>query len=40
MKKFLYYEENDLYLRSLKKNYKIYLIEETKIKHHEIDQQI
>jgi|TARA_B110001452_G_scaffold220526_1_gene192787 GT2 family glycosyltransferase len=30
---FLYYEENDLYLRSLKKNYKIYLIEEAKIKH-------
>ena len=31
---FLYYEENDLYLRSLKKNYKIYLIEEAKIKHY------
>ena len=30
---FLYYEENDLYLRSLKKNYKIYLIEDAKIKH-------
>ena len=30
---FLYYEENDLYLRSLKNNYKIYLIEEAKIKH-------
>ena len=30
---FLYYEENDLYLRSLKKNYKIYLIEDVKIKH-------
>ena len=31
---FLYYEENDLYLRSLKKNYKIYLIEDAKIKHY------
>ena len=31
---FLYYEENDLYLRSFKKNYKIYLVEEAKIKHH------
>tara|TARA_B100001094_G_scaffold229808_1_gene224428 strand:+ start:283 stop:1158 length:876 start_codon:yes stop_codon:yes gene_type:complete len=30
---FLYYEENDLYLRSFKKNYKIYLIEEAKLKH-------
>ena len=30
---FLYYEENDLYLRSLKKNYKIYLIEDAIIKH-------
>ena len=30
---FLYYEENDLYLRSLKKNYKIYLDVSTKIKH-------
>jgi N-acetylglucosaminyl-diphospho-decaprenol L-rhamnosyltransferase len=30
---FLYYEENDLYLRSLKKNYKIYLIEDAQIKH-------
>ena len=30
---FLYYEENDLYLRSLKKNYKIYLIDDAKIKH-------
>ena len=30
---FLYYEENDLYLRSLKKNFKIYLIEDAKIKH-------
>ena len=30
---FLYYEENDLYLRSLKKNYKIYLVENAKIKH-------
>ena len=30
---FLYYEENDLYLRSFKKDYKIYLIEEAKIKH-------
>ena len=30
---FLYYEENDLYLRSLKKNYKIYLLEDAKIKH-------
>ena len=30
---FLYYEENDLYLRSFKKHYKIYLIEEAKIKH-------
>ncbi len=30
---FLYYEENDLYLRSLNKNFKIYLIEESKIKH-------
>ena len=31
---FLYYEENDLYLRSFKKNFKIYLIEEAKLKHH------
>ncbi len=31
---FLYYEENDLYLRSFKKNYKIYLIEEAKLKHY------
>ena len=31
---FLYYEENDLYLRSFKKNYKIYLIEESKLKHY------
>ena len=31
---FLYYEENDLYLRSFKKNYKIYLIEDAKLKHH------
>ena len=30
---FLYYEENDLYLRSLKKNYKIYLDDNAKIKH-------
>ena len=30
---FLYFEENDLYLRSLKKNYKIYLIEDAKIRH-------
>ena len=30
---FLYYEENDLYLRSLKKNFKIYLIEDSKIIH-------
>ena len=30
---FLYYEENDLYLRSFKKDYKIYLIEEAQIKH-------
>ena len=30
---FLYYEENDLYLRSIKNNYKIYLIEDSKIKH-------
>ena len=31
---FLYYEENDLYLRSFKKNYKIYLIEEAIISHY------
>ena len=31
---FLYYEENDLYLRSFKKNYRIYLIEDANIKHH------
>ena len=30
---FLYYEENDLYLRSIKNNFKIYLIEDSKIKH-------
>lgn len=30
---FLYYEENDLYLRSLNKNYNIFLINEAKIKH-------
>ena len=30
---FLYYEENDLYLRSLKKNFNIYLNEKAKIKH-------
>ncbi len=30
---FLYYEENDLYVRSLKKNFKIYLNEKAKIKH-------
>ena len=30
---FLYYEENDLYLRSIKNNFKIYLIEKAKIKH-------
>ena len=30
---FLYYEENDLYLRSLKKNFKIYLVENSLIKH-------
>ena len=30
---FLYYEENDIYLRSLKRNYKIYLIEKATIKH-------
>ncbi len=30
---FLYYEENDLYLRSLKKGFKIYLIEDSKIQH-------
>ncbi len=31
---FLYYEENDLYLRSFKKNYKIYLIEDAIISHY------
>jgi len=30
---FLYYEENDIYLRSLKKNFKIFLVEESEIKH-------
>jgi len=30
---FLYYEENDLYLRSLKKDFKIYLVENSQIKH-------
>ena len=30
---FLYYEENDLYLRSLKKDFKIYLVENSLIKH-------
>ena len=30
---FLYYEENDLYLRSIKNNFNIYLIEKAKIKH-------
>tara|TARA_B100001057_G_scaffold473346_1_gene537730 strand:- start:876 stop:1748 length:873 start_codon:yes stop_codon:yes gene_type:complete len=30
---FLYYEENDIYLRSLKKNYKIFLVEDTEIEH-------
>ena len=30
---FLYYEENDIYLRSLKKNFKILLIEDAEINH-------
>tara|TARA_B100000674_G_C37881902_1_gene934734 strand:+ start:159 stop:1046 length:888 start_codon:yes stop_codon:yes gene_type:complete len=30
---FLYYEENDLYLRSIKNNFKIYLVSNARIKH-------
>ena len=30
---FLYYEENDIYLRSLKKNFKIFLVEDSEINH-------
>ena len=30
---FLYYEENDFYLRSIKNNYNIYLIEKSEIQH-------
>ena len=30
---FLYYEENDFYLRSMKNNYNIYLIEKSEIQH-------